>query len=49
MQWEWEDEIVKIITGGRKVKKEMENLDDCWIHPGREWDLGSRENSELSA
>ena len=27
----------------------MENLGNYWSHPGREQDLGSRENNELSA
>lgn len=40
---------VKMITGGRKIKKEMENLGDYWTYPGRGQDLGNRENSEPSA
>lgn len=39
---------MKMTTGGRKVKKDTENL-GYWTYPERGQDLGSRENSELSA
>lgn len=40
---------VKMITGGRKIKKETENLGDYWTYPGSGQNLGNRENSEVSA